>query len=487
MKKSFFVLMLIIVACSKDVDSSTEVNNTTQESPTEQQSDNSNNQDNTNQNSSTTTQVPFISRSERYSVINETTGYFNNQNNFLRYIKNSEQIELMIKENNCTDYWFGTIDHVSLDINKDGYLDLLSFMYHMNNCTSSGVGSVGLSPGKIMLIDNYYNGGDVKYIYDTEYQSMGGSVELNDIDNDGNLEVIMFSNNRHEYNYDNTIPVKDILIVKIENDFSISQNELPHTPFDFHDGASGDIDGDGDIDLVKIKIGQMDQNQNQWFPKTLLNNGNGSFEEINLLSNQNDLENIYPGGWNSTAYELFDLNNDGNLDLIIGMDIGNYQPITEQIPGYPPLSLDQFFGEIVILWGNSTGQFTTENKTVIPDSNYLDDVQIVLGFSFVDYDLDGDTDIIISSTQEYRGYVLNLFRNDGEKNFSDVTQEIFNESFDYGTYFYEMYHIYSIDKDGDGDFDLIPGDSHMWNHQRDPIDNLYWENVGGRFEIRKED
>ena len=145
------------------------------------------------------------------------------------------------------------------------------------------------------------------------------------------------------------------------------------------------------------------------------------------------------------------------------------------------------YPQIIILWGNSEGNFSTENMYVIEDSNYLNDIQILLGQAFTDFDQDGDIDIIASSTQEYSGFALNLFESNGDMTFTDVTEEVFDVSHDYGTFFWEIYDIYSIDKDGDGDYDLVPSDTHSWNSQKSTIDNLWWENIGGNYSIRKED
>ena len=111
-RKLLFVLICIIVACSKDFDSSPEVNNKSQETPIQEQNNNSNNQDSTNnqnnQNSNTSTQVPFKSRSERYSAINETTGYFNNQNNFYKYTTDSLARVLHYEKDKCNGYMFSS-------------------------------------------------------------------------------------------------------------------------------------------------------------------------------------------------------------------------------------------------------------------------------------------------------------------------------------------------------------------------------------------
>ena len=425
--------------------------------------------------------LPFVSRSERYSSINETTGYFNNQNNFLRYITDTEERELkQNSQDGCIQYWFSGRDAVTYDFNNDGYLDLFAFLNKWETCD---LPYLGLTNGKFVLYENYFNGGNVVHEFETNFKSGGGKVLLNDLDNDGIIEVVFYSNNRHEYNYDSTLEVKDISVFEISTEFEITQIDLPHTPYDFHNGATGDIDGDGDVDLIKFKVGMPGQDQNQYFPKALINNGNYVFEERDLLSNRSEIENVYTGGWNSTSFQLFDLNGDDYLDIIVGQDYGSFTP--EIVANN--LTVHEVYPQIIILWGNSEGNFSTENMYVIEDSNYLNDIQILLGQAFTDFDQDGDIDIIASSTQEYSGFALNLFENNGDMTFTDVTEEVFDVSHDYGTFFWEIYDIYSIDKDGDGDYDLVPADTHSWNSQKSTIDNLWWENIGGNYSIRKED
>ena len=427
--------------------------------------------------------VSFQSLSERYSPINETTGWFNNQSNFKRYLSDSEQLNLNLVVNDCEEYLFGTQDHLSFDFNNDGNLDLFAFLYHHDKCSSTY--GVGQNPGKFMIIDNYYNGGTDKYYFDTDYVSMGASTHLNDIDNDGDLEIIIYPNNRHEYSYNNSLPARDILIVEVDDSLNLTQYELPFTPFDFHDGTSGDIDNDGDIDLIKIRVGQYAQDINQYFPKVLVNN-NGVFQEEDLLENQQEFEELFSGGLRALSYKLADLNKDGNLDLVLARDIGGFIPITEQLEGQPGLDFLNYFGNLIVLWGNGSGKFNTNSSTFIEDSNYQNKTQAVLSISFTDFNSDGNLDIITSSTSySYDGFILNLFKNNGDNSFTDLTSEVFDISSDNGSFFYEMYNLYSIDIDNDGDFDLVPGDSHAWGYWmgKNPIDSLFWEYDNGRYFI----
>ncbi|MDG1044146.1 MAG: VCBS repeat-containing protein [Flavobacteriaceae bacterium] len=421
----------------------------------------------------------FISKSERYSLINESTGYFNNQNNFYKYTTDSIARNLEYYGNDCNNYWFSTSDQITYDFNNDGFLDSVSFQYNSEYCE---LNRYGYLPGIISIQDDFFNGGPIQY-YEIDLRWVAGDWELNDINGDGDFEVIVYSFNRHE---NLNFPVKDVTILDIDSNLNLQQRQLDYTGYDFHNGSSGDVDNDGDIDLIKWKVGNGNQNPNQDFPKILINNGLGDFTEEPLLENQTELESQFSWGWGCTLYDLFDFNDDGYLDIVTGYNFGNFETIPNQ-------DVSDFYGKIVILWGSESGRFNSNNITIIEDSNYLNVNQIFLGTSFTDYDKDGDIDLITTSTDNYTNYIINIFQNNGDKTFTDVTQRDCDQCYNNNLEdFSHFYRFYSIDKDNDGDFDLVPGDVNSWawdsvnNKYLEFLDNLYWENIGGKYIIRKE-
>jgi hypothetical protein len=142
-----------------------------------------------------------------------------------------------------------------------------------------------------------------------------------------------------------------------------------------------------------------------------------------------------------------------------------------------------------ILWGDNNVQFKSDNLKVLEKNEHRYNTNM-LGSGFTDFDSDGDIDFIILSTVVeddifYKNYELTLFENKGNRVFEDVTSEKIDYYYNMNASKYgEFYFIAMIDKDEDGDFDIVPygagnsfGDSF--------INNLYWENTGGQF-VRRE-
>ena len=138
-----------------------------------------------------------------------------------------------------------------------------------------------------------------------------------------------------------------------------------------------------------------------------------------------------------------------------------------------------------ILWGDGSGKFSWDNKSDLILKNELNCIQTLLGLGFTDYDNDGDVDLVVQTTREYSNYILNLFENKGNRSFEDVTLDKIDGYYHFETeHLSDMGEIMSIDKDGDGDYDLVPKDVKVfccYGSQYDFVSDLYWENTGGQF------
>ncbi len=126
----------------------------------------------------------------------------------------------------------------------------------------------------------------------------------------------------------------------------------------------GDVDGDGLIDVLvsDLEHGALYRNL-----------GNGLFEDITSASG---LAALFAGK-GSWAANLFDYDNDGDLDIFSAN--GAAEVLTLQLP--------------LLLENNGKGQFTDAGKK---GGDYFSQLRSGRGAAVLDYDDDGDMDIIVS-------------------------------------------------------------------------------------------
>ncbi len=166
--------------------------------------------------------------------------------------------------------------------------------------------------------------------------------------------------------------------------------------------AIGDINNDGLPDIYMTA--------NMSTSKLFLNRGNMEFEDITISSKTNT------EGW-CTGVTMADVNQDGWLDIYVCKSYYN-QPVDR--------------GNLLFI-NNGDNTFAEKAKELgINDENFS------IGASFLDYDMDGDLDVIVANHPRFRfvplkthldywknpilGFSNRLFRNDGNS-FSDVTEQ----------------------------------------------------------------
>jgi hypothetical protein len=220
---------------------------------------------------------------------------------------------------------------------------------------------------------------------------------------------------------------------------------LPQQKDFTHSAAAADIDGDGDQDLY---IGNI-WGQNLINPPILVNDGNGAFAigEDRLHESLDLTQNVY------TGCEFVDVNKDGSLDLVLGID--NQHSTSHS----------------VVLLNDDLGSFT-QSPIALPAKPFAV-TDIGLDIQPVDLNADGYQDLLIAYTKgdpSYVGRYVQVLINNQDGTFRDETGTRLPQSDNNDPY---IHRLYLRDLDRDQDMDLI-AKQEEW---RDP-DPLVFLNDG---------
>jgi hypothetical protein len=207
-----------------------------------------------------------------------------------------------------------------------------------------------------------------------------------------------------------------------------------------HGGATGDIDNDGDMDIVITELAVIERGTAFW---CLINDGTGYLKKRRC------------GGTGASGLELADLDNDGDLDALVGAsEFDNYNR--------------NFTG---IVWNNSKGDFPSYNTTPLPQHKkrwgHIPEA------SAADLDDDGDLDIVYSRVGYlYVGTAIQIIENLGNKKFKDhgiiplveapADYTPTHEGNEWND-FIQMIKFRDLDKDGDIDLYLSSSQSQKTN------------------------
>lgn len=192
-----------------------------------------------------------------------------------------------------TYYWNDLGTHLYTDLTGDGKKDLWAY-YWKNPWPTNATG--------LHLFSEYE-----KDKNDIDIQVGLTQVRkcvLADFNNDNKKEIMLFSSG-----YDGPPFPGDSLGIFYVNEkrYQYLNNDIGY----YHGGATGDINNDGLTDIVAYSGGSMII---PIHPTSYINKGNGNFmltKEIFKNFNSNGTDNYY-------TVELFDIDNDGWLDLLLG-------------------------------------------------------------------------------------------------------------------------------------------------------------------------
>lgn len=242
------------------------------------------------------------------------------------------------------------------------------------------------------------------------------SASLADIDNDGDLDLLFQgdSSGSRVLLQNNKIGTGSLTFTTIANFSTLGVGTS-------WSAGWGDYDGDGFIDVF---VGQSNGGTSG---DVLRNNGDGTFSNTSAAVGLDD-----PGFHQNVAWS--DINNDGHLDLLIGMEGPEKHEIYLQ---------------------NSSGHFTPVGAAVGFQANYGTKSY---GMALGDTDGDGDIDVYISTCNQGPQLRNNFYENrlaqTGELSFVDIAGNGNGDG--NGTQNWQnSYHSEFIDFDDDGDLDLL--------------------------------
>ena len=333
---------------------------------------------------------------------------------------------------------WGLIAVAYADFNEDGHIDV--FYAPLDGTPHATPAELYLNDGAgcFSLDTNFFNENPPGLVHPRK-------VLPGDFNGDDRMDVFVLG---HGYDYPPFPGEAPYVILSSANGYVLGSGLDTFIGF-HHGGASADIDADGDIDVFVT-------NSPPGPPFFLINDGTGSFTQDTTRIEGLVREQLY------TA-ELVDVDNDGFLDLLAAGH--EYDPSAR---GNLPTQ---------ILWGDSTGVFSTTKSTILPS---VPGRGIVVDIDVSDTDEDGDKDIVINRTGDpstnawYKGYYVQLVEQIDARRFEDKTTQLI--------YNYEdadadwIVWIRMCDCNGDGHVDIVVDDAAR---------NLIWENDGtGTFRPR---
>lgn len=179
----------------------------------------------------------------------------------------------------------------------------------------------------------------------------------------------------------------------------------------------GDIDNDGDSDLYVLVTGELN--------RLYENQGNGQFRDITEVSQAGGGQR-YPA-----AASMGDVNGDGLLDIVVGNTTTTWD---NRLAIFEPFAFNDH-NQLFINQGDNVFVDASEESGIQDLAGLPSEVPNAAGITWaiamVDYDLDGDVDIVAADDQGGgvppaalggvdRG-LIHVMRNDGTGRFTDVT------------------------------------------------------------------
>ena len=376
------------------------------------------------------------------------------------------------------------------DYNNDNKPDFFAWLADVSNDDIPGNFT---NKGKYLIVEDVFNDPQKFYIESERY--FDANSILGDFDGDNFQEILVYSSEDHDN--DAGSPVSEripLSLLKYNGNGNLTITPIgPNTSN--HDLVVLDIDNDGDLDIINYQGFAIEEiwDPTEGRPLLYVNDGFGNFsidnDAITLSDQYWEIFNETPYDFMRNAIDSYDLDNDGNLDIV---------------NGYRTPHNSSIFNEgSEVIWGEDGAKLNYNNSFKLDTKLFSANSKSPYGFNFIDYNNDGYMDIIEtgqSNAQQY-GYI-DIHRNNGDRTFTNVTQSVLdnyiwptrenNQSPGLLPTFYEI-QVFDVDNDGDYDLlikDLIENVDFVYDAYTRNLPligpDTYWENIGGSFYYKEE-
>ena len=408
-----------------------------------------------NENNSLNEEEILIDYFNLFSGINKKTSHF--QPNNIPFTDYSEIINYNLPEFSCE-----TIISAYGNFNSNSLSDLI------------------LSKGDCLTEDNC----QIYIVIDDEIQYSFVSPQaftrkflIGDIDKNGLEDIVLIGTgiDTDPYTGDSTH-----IILMFDNNYQLLELD-PELGY-FHTGAMGDLNNDGNLDILPFNNQAFQNDVNPNLVPVFLGNGNGTFEKMHSNIPYHRIASMYHS-------ELFDINRDGILDLIMG---GH-----EWEEDWYSDALDTVFWRNGIYLGKGDGNFDLENRILMPK---VDGWGIMTDFDIYDLNNDGIWEIIVTRTsgtgnepmvtnnKNYDGIKIQILEfKDNQISETSILNQPETWFSDPNMWIEWPQKTLVFDVNRDGLLDLIPESDHINSSTYQPTlryKGLYYQqNISGEFDI----
>jgi hypothetical protein len=338
-----------------------------------------------------------------------------------------------------------------LDYDLDGDLDIFLVTEKLINTQGHHLADSEQLVG-ILLNNGTDSNGNIRWTFSTEMidhqpRRIYRKLTSADIDNDGDLDIVAF-NAEDPYEGNGFRIMGGVDIFRFKDGKFTFEEIYPYSegmPNFFHNGALADVNNDGWVDIIGGTVAL----------KIFLNDGTGNFKDYYIPTHYDNNDKTGMAGIFST--EVFDINQDGYVDLLLGTARNSnssfYWDYYGETGGKKMLKnhSEIFFGKPEYPYFNETASIIIEGEYDFSDSSDWLNLTFDgnMDWTIDDFDNDGDYDFLVYliRPEGSRGSMVSYYENNNNT-FTAKTKELFgyNQEFILGGV--SWIKTYDINNDG---------------------------------------